>query len=123
MSTVYVSLGQLNDAHKQLDRALDLAKPEDPRSRAQVLNRYGRLLFVEKKYDEALMRLNETVELLSGGKDEPLRGDTLVRIARIQAETNRFDDALKTAADAVDLADRVHSPILATLALEVRGVL
>jgi CHAT domain-containing protein/Tfp pilus assembly protein PilF len=122
MSATYISLRRLPDAHRVLDRALELSRPEDPRSRAQVLNRYGRVLISENKYDVALARLQETLQLLSGGKDEGLRADTLIRIGQIQASTDQFEEAFQTASNALAIADSLQTGILRVMALEVRGV-
>ena len=122
ISAADISLHRLPDAYAALDRALALSRPEDPRSRAQVLNRYARVLFADKKYEQALARANEGIELLAGNRDPQLETDTLIRVGQAQSELGHFEEGIKAAEKALAIPEANQSLLFKILALEVRGV-
>jgi class 3 adenylate cyclase/tetratricopeptide (TPR) repeat protein len=95
--------GAYSSAEKLLTRALELAPSAAERLRALVLA--GRVDVHTSRYDRALERLNEAIDASAESGDAPLRADALGVKARASWLSGRWEDALGSAVDAVEVLE------------------
>ena len=90
-------------SEKLLSRALELAPSEDDRISALVLA--GRVDVHTARYERALKRLDEAIAATGVSGDAALQADALGVKARASWLAGRWDDALGTAVEAVDVLE------------------
>jgi tetratricopeptide (TPR) repeat protein len=98
--------GQLDDAITQLQKAVAL-KPQTYEFQYVL----GRVLAARGRFADALPRFEKAVELSAGNPEQQL--DSLPMLAGVYSEVGRFQDAVRTAQQALDLATRASNSSLA----------
>ncbi|MFZ0960543.1 MAG: tetratricopeptide repeat protein [Terriglobia bacterium] len=89
--------GQLDDAIAELQKAVEL-KPQT----YDFQNVLGRVLAARGRFADALPHFEKAVELSAGNPEQQL--DSLPMLAGVYSEVGRFQDAVRTAQQALDLA-------------------
>jgi len=99
--------GQLDDAIAQLQKAVDL-KPETDEFQYVL----GRALAAQGRFAAALPHFEKAVELTTGNPERQL--GILQILARVYSEVGRFQDAVRTAQQALGLATQAGDSSLAS---------
>lgn len=98
-SDIYLTVGQIDQARKLGEQAMEMAKTleNQPRLMASVLNNWGTLLTLDRKYEDAIKAFDQGLDLAKSALEPALAVRILVNLAK----TAILDDDLPMAEEAL----------------------
>jgi tetratricopeptide (TPR) repeat protein len=121
LGNAHRAMGNLPDADRHLQRALDLldAQPSSPRAAAVVYDRLGALRKDQRRFAEASQLFEREVQIYRTLKDAPQLGRALLNHALCMSYDSQPGRTLEILLEASPLIDAKADPILAITAVHL----